>query len=102
MVKKLTFKKNYRDYLDGKLKLATYQKVGIVLLIAFFVTGFVELVGGWLVYTIGDGLRYWDYNNQLWNFGNIGGFICLLSVTVFALGCLALMYIVLPFCVYLA
>ena len=165
MAEKLTFKKSYRDYLDGEVKLGTYQKVGIaflviviagmagwlhefiftfinegtgkwymqggnllpwmniyaigalliipltyklrrypwaVFLIAFFATGIVELFGGWLVYTVGDGARYWDYNNQPWNFGNIGGFVCLLSATAFGIGGLALMYGALPFCTYLA
>ena len=163
--KKLGFKENYQDYIGGKLRLKTYQKVGIVFLvvviaglvgwlyefvftfvnegtgqwymkggnllpwmniyaigallvvpltykfrrhtwavfvISFFVTGTVELIAGWLVYTIGDGTRYWDYNGEPWNFGNIGGFVCFLSATVFALGCLALVYVVVPFCVYLA
>ena len=165
MVKKLTFQKNYRDYLKGKIKLETYQKVGVaflivviagfigwmfefvftfmnegfdkwymqggnllpwmniyaigalalvpatyrfrkypwaVFLIAMLVTGAIELVGGWLVYVIGDGTRYWDYNDQPWNFGNIGGFVCLLSVTAFAAGALLLMYVVLPFCIFLS
>jgi len=162
---KLTYKKAYQDYLEGKVKLKLYQKIGIaflifviagvvgwiyefifnyidhgftkwymqggnllpwiniyafgallvvpltykfrrypwaVFLIAFFVTGAVELIGGWLVYTIGNGTRYWDYNNKPWNFGNIGGFVCLLSVSVFAFGSLLLMYVVLPFCQFLS
>ena len=74
----------------------------LVFIIAFFTTGIVELVGGWLVYTIGNGARYWDYNNQPWNFGNIGGFVCLLSVTVFAAASMLLMYGVFPFCIYLS
>jgi uncharacterized membrane protein len=163
MEKKISFKKTYKEYLDGKIKLKTYQKVGIlflivviagfigwvyeflfsfitegkwymeggnllpwiniyafgaiavipltyrfrkypwaVLLISFLVTGLVELIGGWLVYTIGNGTRYWDYNNQPWNFGNIGGFVCLLSVSVFTVLSGALMYAVLPFCIFLS
>ncbi|MDO5451607.1 MAG: putative ABC transporter permease [Candidatus Saccharibacteria bacterium] len=165
MAKRVTYKNNYRDYLEGRLKLETYQKVGIIFLIvviaglvgwlyeflftfvnegtgqwymkggnllpwmniyaigalcvipltykvrkypwavfviSFFVTGLVELVAGWLVYTLGDGTRYWDYNGEPWNFGNIGGFVCFLSATFFAIGCLALVYIVVPFCVFLA
>lgn len=165
MAKQLTYKRNYRDYMHGSIKLKKYQKVGIILLIvvitgfvgwlhefvftfinegfnkwymqggnllpwiniyaigallvvpltyrfrqyppvvfviAFLTTGFVELAGGWLVYVIGNGTRYWDYNDQPWNFGNIGGFVCLLSVSAFAIGSLFLMYIVLPFCIYLA
>ena len=165
MAKKLSFKQNYRDYLEGKVKLKLYQKVGIaflivviagmvgwiyefiftfinegdgiwymkggnllpwmniyaigailvtplaykfrrypwaVFVISFFVTGALELAAGWLVYTIGDGTKYWDYNGEPWNFGNIGGFVCLASATVFAIGCLALAYIVMPFGVFLA
>ncbi len=74
----------------------------LVFVIAFFATGLLELLSGWLVYIIGNGTRYWDYNDQPWNFGNIGGFVCLLSVSAFAIGSLFLMYIVLPFCIYLA
>ena len=73
-----------------------------VFLISFFATGAIELIGGWLVYTLGNGTRYWDYNNTPWNFGNIGGFVCLLSVTIFGLFSLLLMYVVLPFCQFLA
>lgn len=160
---KLTFTKLYVDYLNDKIKLKTYQKLGIaflvvvisgtvgwlyefifarlnegdwymqggnllpwmniyaigalavipltykvrkypwlVFVIAFFTTGLIELVGGWLVYTIGNGTRYWDYNDQPWNLGNIGGFVCLLSVTIFGIASLLLMYGVFPFCIYLS
>ena len=165
MAKKLTFEKNYRDYMGDKLSLKTYQRIGVALLVvvimgfvgwlheflftfanegfekwymkggnflpwmniyaigslavvvltyrfrkkpwlvfiaAFIITGLIELVGGWLVYTFGNGTRYWDYNNQPWNFGNIGGFVCLLSVSAFAVGSLFLIYGVLPFCVFLS
>lgn len=74
----------------------------LVFVIAFFATGLLELLSGWLVYKIGNGTRYWDYNNQPWNFGNIGGFVCLLSATAFAVASLLLMYLLLPFCIYLA
>lgn len=165
MASKLSWKNNYQDYVESKVKLEFYQKVGIIFLvvvitgvtgwlfefvftfvnegtgqwymkggnllpwmniyamgallvipltykfrrypwavfvISFLATGVLELIAGWLVYTLGDGTRYWDYNGEPWNFGNIGGFVCFLSATVFALGCLALIYIVVPFCVYLA
>ena len=165
MTERVTYNNSYQNYLEGRLKLVAYQKVGIIFLIvviaglvgwiyeflftfvnegtgewymkggnllpwmniyaigallvipltykfrrypwvvfviSFFVTGLVELVAGWLVYTLGDGTRYWDYNGEPWNFGNIGGFVCLLSATSFAIGCLTLVYIVVPFCVFLA
>ena len=73
-----------------------------VFLIAVAVTGALELIGGWLVYMIGDGTRYWDYNTEILNFGNIGGFVCLRSVLVFGVSALMLMYVVVPVCVYLA
>lgn len=69
---------------------------------SFFITGTVELVGGWLVYTLGNGTRYWDYNDKVWNFGNIGGFVCLLSVTIFAVFSIILAYVLLPWLIHLA
>lgn len=74
----------------------------LVFIVAFFVTGLLELAGGWLVYKIGNGLRYWDYSNEVWNFGNIGGFVCLASATAFAVAAIILMYVLLPFCIYLS
>ena len=73
-----------------------------VFLLAVVVTGVVELLGGWLVYTIGNGTRYWNYDHDLWAIGSINGFVCLLSVTIFGIFALVLMYLVLPFCMYLA
>ena len=72
-----------------------------VFLISVVTTGIVEFVGGWLVYTIGNGTRYWDYNTEILNFGNIGGFVCLRSVLVFGCSALFLMYVVVPFFLWL-
>lgn len=74
----------------------------VVFVVAAFVTGTVELIGGYLVYTVGNGLRYWDYTNEPWGIGNINGFVCPASAAVFGLGSLLLMYWLLPFCIYLA
>ena len=73
-----------------------------VFFLSMIVTGLLEFVGGWLVYTIGNGTRYWDYNIEIWNFGNIGGFVCLRSVLIFGLSALALMYLILPWLMFLA
>ncbi|MBQ6410267.1 putative ABC transporter permease [Candidatus Saccharibacteria bacterium] len=158
-----TLRQTFHDYIDGKIKLKTYQKVGImflvvviagfigwmyefllawaenghiymkggnllpwmniyaigaaclvpivwkikkypwlVFLVSVLVTGIVELAGGWLVYTIGNGTRYWNYCDGPWAFGSINGFVCVLSVTCFGLSALLLTYVVLPFCVHLA
>ena len=73
-----------------------------VFLVAMVVTGVLEFVAGWLVYTIGNGTRYWDYNTEILNFGNIGGFVCLRSVLVFGVSALLLMYVVVPGLMWLA
>lgn len=74
----------------------------LVFLAAVIATGILEFVSGWLVYVIGNGTRYWDYNTEIWNFGNIGGFVCLRSVLVFGLSALMLVYLIVPFFVMLA
>ena len=67
-----------------------------VFLISIVTTGVLEFVSGWLVYTIGNGTRYWDYNTEILNFGNIGGFVCLRSVLIFGLSALILVYLIVP------
>jgi uncharacterized membrane protein len=54
------------------------------------------------MYIIGDGLRCWDYNQEILNFGNIGGFVCLRSVSFFGLSSLLLTYVIIPGCFSLA
>lgn len=78
------------------------EKPWLVFLISVLATGLLELIGGWLVYTIGNGTRYWNYDYGLWAFGNINGFVCPLSVTFFGIGGLMLVYYVVPFCILLA
>ena len=73
-----------------------------VFVVSALVTGVVELIGGWLVFMIGNGTRYWDYSQDWWGVGHINGFVCPASVTAFGIGCLALMYLVLPLCIHLA
>ena len=48
------------------------------------------------------GNRCWDYNSEILNFGNIGGFVCLRSVLFFGLSSLILIYLIVPFCFFLA
>ena len=74
----------------------------LVFLVSVVATGLLEFVSGWLVYVIGNGTRYWDYNTEILNFGNIGGFVCLRSVLIFGVSALMLVYLVVPFFVKLA
>ena len=74
----------------------------LVFLVSIVISGITEFVGGWLVYTIGNGMRYWDYNIEILNFGNIEGFVCLRSVLIFGISALFLIYVIMPFFTYLA
>ena len=78
------------------------RKPWAVFLVSMLVTGVLEFVAGWLVYTIGNGTRYWDYNTEILNFGNIGGFVCLRSELVFGVSALMLMYLIIPGLMYLS
>ena len=73
----------------------------LVFLISFFVTGILEYFSGLAIYEI-TGLRFWNYNTEILNFGNINGFVCLRSVLIFGLGGILLMKTLLPFCIYLS
>lgn len=73
-----------------------------VFLTSFISTGVLEYISGLGMYIIGDGMRCWDYNSEILNFGNIHGFVCLRSALFFGLSSLLLMYIVIPLCFYLA
>lgn len=73
-----------------------------VFLISFLSTGILEYFSGLGMYIIGHGKRCWDYNQEILNFGNINGFVCLRSVLFFGLSALLLMYVIIPFCFYLA
>ncbi len=71
-------------------------------LVSVLVTGVLEFVAGWLVYTLFNGTRYWDYNTEILSFGNIEGFVCLRSVLVFGVSALFLMYVIMPVGIWLA
>lgn len=67
-----------------------------VFLFSALSTGILEYVAGLGMYVIGNGFRCWDYNTEILNFGNIGGFVCLRSVLFFGISSLFLMYIMVP------
>lgn len=73
-----------------------------VFLISFISTGILEYFSGLGMYIIGNGMRCWDYNQEILNFGNINGFVCLRSVTIFGIFGLFLIYVIIPLCFYLA
>ena len=73
-----------------------------VFIIGAIVSGILEYVSGFVIYHLFDGLRLWDYNTEILNFGNIDGFICLRSILFFGFSGLILMYLVIPFCIFLS
>lgn len=74
----------------------------LVFFASMLITGILEYIGGWMLYEFQDGLRCWDYNSEILNFGNINGFVCLRSVLFFGFSSLLLIYLIVPFCFYLA
>lgn len=74
---------------------ALRKKPWLVFLLSGLSCGILEYTTGYAMYMT-TGTRSWDYNTEIWNFGNIGGFVCLRSVLVFAFAGLLLMYVIVP------
>ena len=70
-----------------------------IFLIGTISSGILEYFSGLIIYKITGGLRLWDYNTEILNYGNIGGFVCLRSVLFFGISSLILIYIILPICI---
>lgn len=72
------------------------KKPILVLLISMISTGILEFLTGYILYGKLGWTKYWDYNQEILNFGNIGGYICLRSVIVFGICGLLLVYVIVP------
>lgn len=59
------------------------------------VCGALEYATGWVLLNAFN-IRLWDYNTEMWNWGNLGGFVCLRSVLFFGASALFLQYAVMP------
>ncbi len=84
--------------------LLTYKKRKhplCIFLISILASGILEYIGGWYMENI-NGVKCWDYNKEILNFGNINGYVCLRSVLIFGIMSLLLMYLIVPLCFYLA
>lgn len=73
----------------------------LVFLVSFFASGILELFTGMFCFKV-LGIRLWDYNTEILNFGNIGGYVCLRSVMFFGVSGILLMWVIRPVCMYLA
>lgn len=77
------------------------KKTLFIFITSMLATGILEYIAGWYMVHFND-VICWDYNQEILNFGNINGYVCLRSVLVFGISSLLLMYLVVPFCFYLA
>ena len=66
-----------------------------VLLNSGVVCGLLEFGTGYVLHHV-YGVRSWDYNTEIWNWGNIGGYVCFRSVVFFAVSGLLLIYGIIP------
>lgn len=69
-----------------------------VFFISILITGFFEYISGFVIENIFHE-KLWDYGQEIWNFGNISGYVCLRSILIFGFFSLVLIYLILP-CVY--
>ena len=67
----------------------------VVFILNCIITGTLEYVTGYVLYEF-MGIRLWDYNTEIWNFGNINGYICSRSILFFGISSLFLIYVMIP------
>ena len=68
----------------------------LVFIISVISTGILEYFTGLILYDKLGWTRWWSYNEEIWTWGNIGGFVCLRSVLFFGLSGLILIYGIVP------
>lgn len=67
-----------------------------VFAVAAAISGILEFVTGYILFHYAGGLRLWDYNVEIWNWFNIGGYVCFRSVLVFGAAGVMLQYAARP------
>ena len=66
-----------------------------VFIISLLTAGTLEFLTGYYLYHI-EHIRLWDYNTEMLNFGNIGGYICLRSILLFGVSGIFLIKVLIP------
>ncbi|MBP5773271.1 MAG: putative ABC transporter permease [Eubacterium sp.] len=72
------------------------KKPWLVLIISGVVLSLMELIAGMAIYYLDNGRREWNYNEEIWTLGNIGGFICGRNIIAFSLAGPFVVYLVVP------
>ena len=86
----------YGSFLICFLTYRLRKHPALVFLVSAISTGILEYFSGLVLYGILGWVKCWDYNQEILNFGNISGYVCLRSVTVFGICGLLLIYFILP------
>ncbi len=74
----------------------------LVFIVGTVICTAVQFAVGVVLYYFFDGARAWNYNLEIWNYGNVGGFICLRSVIEFAVLTMLIMYVIAPVIYHMA
>ena len=67
----------------------------LVFIVSGVVCSVLEYIAGYCMDKFA-GFRSWDYDTEIWNWGNINGYVCARSALVFAAAGLLLIYVILP------
>lgn len=68
----------------------------IIFIINCIITGLLEYATGYVLYEFFN-IRLWDYNTEIWNWGNVNGYICFRSILFFGISSLFLIYTIIPY-----
>ena len=67
----------------------------LVLLVNSLISGVVEFLTA-LFFDKVCNVRLWDYNVEIWNWGNVNGYICARSIALFGICSFIFIYLVIP------
>ena len=67
-----------------------------VFFLSLITAGTLEFLTGYYLFHV-EHIRLWDYNTEMLNFGNIGGYICLRSILLFGISGIFLVKILIPY-----
>lgn len=66
-----------------------------IFLYGSLISGILEFLTGYILFNYFN-VRLWDYNVEILNYGNIGGYICLRSILFFGLSSIFLIKLIVP------
>ncbi len=78
------------------------KKPWLVAIISGVVLSIIELLTGMAIYYMGNGRREWNYNEEIWTLGSIGGFLCGRNIIAFTFAGPMVIYVVVPVIMWLA